>query len=48
MTPPPPASGPASRPDLTDLPGFTSQRVAVDDGVWLDVAVAGRDRKSVV
>ncbi|MEW1854347.1 alpha/beta fold hydrolase [Streptomyces albidoflavus] len=41
MTPPPPASGPAPRPDLTDLPGFTSQRVAVDDGVWLDVAVAG-------
>lgn len=41
MTPPPPSSGPAPRPDLTDLPGFTSQRVAVDDGVWLDVAVAG-------
>ncbi|MFC7469637.1 alpha/beta fold hydrolase [Actinomadura keratinilytica] len=41
MTPPPPASGPAPHPDLTDLPGFTSQRVAVDDGVWLDVAVGG-------
>ncbi|MEU1379240.1 alpha/beta fold hydrolase [Streptomyces albidoflavus] len=41
MTPPPPPSGPAPRPDLTDLPGFTSQRVAVDDGVWLDVAVGG-------
>ncbi|NSC25413.1 alpha/beta hydrolase [Streptomyces albus subsp. chlorinus] len=28
-------------PDLTDLPGFTAQRVDVDHGVGLDVAVAG-------
>ncbi|MFD4989010.1 alpha/beta fold hydrolase [Streptomyces sp. NPDC058374] len=31
----------ARHPDLTDLPGFTSRRVEVDDGVRLDVAVGG-------